>query len=207
MGDLRDHALKGFERLYPGDCISIMHSRSPLQQLATFQDSAEALVLARRCNAESVLPSIFYCLSTGRHGEDGKYHPDIDPCDIRSLKAGKEKLDQVREALAAGPIVPMELMPQDTFTNYPDVINSATLNGPFCEMGCGVVIQKIWQKTFDSSDPGYWYGPLLQKLDDLSEVVTHMDSICQPCGSLQWYRSRMYKTLICSSVPEWFGLR
>jgi hypothetical protein len=110
---LRDWALTAIETLYPPSLTPLATARTP-ETNAAFIYAVDALALARQCDIPSILPAVFYCLSTirWRYNEDGgRGHGILDPVDMRRMIVGRESLQDASMRLATTMSLPHSLLP------------------------------------------------------------------------------------------------
>ena len=87
---LRDWAVITIEAIYPPSLTPLATTRTPDTNAAFIY-----VALARQCDAPSILPAVFYCLSTitWRYNEDGgRGHGILDLVDMRRMIVGRESL-------------------------------------------------------------------------------------------------------------------
>jgi len=110
---LRDWALTAIEMIYPPSLTPLATARTP-DTHAAFIYAVDALALARQCDVPSILPAVFYCLSTirWRYNEDGgRGHGILDPVDMRRMIVGRESLLDASMRLATTMSLPHSLLP------------------------------------------------------------------------------------------------
>jgi hypothetical protein len=208
---LRDWAITALETIYPPSLTPLATARTPGANAASIY-AVDALALARQCDIPSILPAVFYCLSTirWRYNEDGgRAHGILDPHDMRRLLVGRESLQDASIRLATTMSLPHSLLP----TTLAKSLAEPGLSRPttpvlerFC-VGpslCREAVTKEWTRVFVSADTCYRPQSILRSLSELS--LNPESKLCVRCAQEHLENTRRQTELVIKAIPGWFGL-
>jgi len=209
---LRDWATTAIETVYPPSLTPLATARTP-ETNAAFIYAVDALMLARQCDVPSILPAVFYCLSTirWRYNEDGgRGHGILDPVDVRRLIVGRESLQDASMRLATTMSLPQSLLP----ATLVKLLAESGLPRPppvpvlerFCVglSPCREAVTKEWMRVFVSTDTCYRPQSILRSLSELS--VCPENKLCMRCAQEHVENIRRQTELVVKAIPGWFGL-
>lgn len=209
---LRDWAITAIQTIYPPSLTPLATARTP-ETNAAFIFAVDALALARQCDVPSILPAIFYCLSTIRwkYNEDGgRGHGILDPVDMRRLVVGRESLQDASIRLATTMSLPHSLLPTTLVKSLADSGLSRPPLTPVLERfcvgpsPCREVVAKEWIRVFVSADTCYRPQSVLRSLSEL--CVNPESKLCMLCAQEHTDNIRRQTELVVKAIPGWFGL-
>ena len=219
MITLRDWALIAIETIYPPSLTPLATARTP-DTNAAFIYAVDALALARQCDVPSILPAVFYCLSTVRwkYNEDGgRGHGILDPVDMRRMIVGRESLQDASMRLATTMSLPHSLLPSTLVKSLAAESGSGSgLPRPapllpvlerFCVLGpssCRETVAREWMRVFVGADTCYRPQSILRSLSELS--VNPESRLCVRCVQEHLENLRRQTELVVKAIPGWFGL-
>jgi hypothetical protein len=209
---LRDWALAAIETIYPPSLMPLATARTPNTN-AAFIYAVDALELARQCDVPSILPAVFYCLSTirWRHNEDGgRGHGILDPVDMRRMIVGRESLQDASMRLATTMSLPHSLLPSTLVKSLAESGQSRPPSIPVLEhfcvspSPCREAVTKEWMRVFVSADTCYRPQSILRSLSELN--VNPESKLCVRCAQEHLENIRRQTELVVKAIPGWFGL-
>lgn len=209
---LRDWATTAIETIYPPSLTPLATTRT-LETSAAAIYAVDALALSRQCDIPSILPAVFYCLSTlrWRHNEDGgRGHGVLDPGDMRRLIVGRESLQDASVRLATTMSLPYSLLPTPLVNSLAELGLSRPSLVPildrFCvgPPPCREAVTKEWMRVFVSADTCYRPQSILRSLSELS--VNPESKLCVRCAQGHLENIRIQTELVVKAIPGWFGL-
>ena len=209
---LRDWALTAIETIYPPSLTPLATTRTP-DTNAAFIYAVDALALARQCDVLSILPAVFYCLSTirWRYNEDGgRGHAILDPVDMRRMIVGRESLQDASIRLATTMSLPHSLLPSTLVKSLAESGLSRPPSLPVLERfcvgpsPCRDAVAKEWMRVFVGADTCYRPQSILRSLSELS--VNPESKLCVRCAQGHLENIRRQTELVVKAIPGWFGL-
>jgi len=212
MISLRDWTVTAIEAIYPPSLTPLATTRTP-ETNAAFIYAVDALALARQCDVPSILPAVFYCLSTirWRYNEDGgRGHGILDPVDMRRMIVGRESLQDASMRLATTMSLPHSLLPSTLVKSLAESgqsrLPSISVLEQFC-MGpfpCREAVTREWARVFVSADTCYRPQSILRSLSELN--VNPESKLCVHCAQEHLENIRRQTELVVKAIPGWFGL-
>ncbi|KZT19566.1 hypothetical protein NEOLEDRAFT_1077529 [Neolentinus lepideus HHB14362 ss-1] len=178
--------------------LSDLHLRWPkdLEELSTrgLPHAAEAINLARACDAPEILPGAFYALAVQKwhcNAEGGRSHVVLEPADMRRIISGREHLQDYLVQIVIDPLSRADEQPPS-----------------FC-VACVPHLERYWREKL-APDPMSPYGSwLLRDLLAMARESGHtplLQTVCADCKILHY--SLLYDRMrtLKRSIPRLFQL-